>query len=336
MNAQDTPLVSVVIPCYNAAPFVKEAVMSVMQQSYTNLEIILIDDFSTDSTWAILEQSAVQDKRIKLIRNEKNMGVVATLNKGIALSKGKYIARMDADDISLSHRIKVQVDFFEQDEALALCGSNYIRINNEGKKTGKVKFPSDTERLKAELLFYCPFAHPSVMMKKAVLDELGYYHTGMILAQDYELWLRIAKQFKVANVQSYLLLYRWHGNNISITKKEKQAEALEKALHCHTKSFGFAEEYLDYHLKFLAGAWPKKTNADEIKKFDEWKNALINKNKALKIFDELVLRQTFDKYASLAFLSILKSKANNLKIKFYTFLRLLKINPRFTINHFLK
>ncbi|MEP6465884.1 MAG: glycosyltransferase [Parafilimonas sp.] len=329
-----TPLVSVVIPCFNAEKFVEAAVRSIMQQSYTNLEIITIDDCSTDNTLSILKKLSLKDARIVLLTNEKNLGIVSTLNKGIHTARGKYIARMDADDISVAERISMQVQYLEANNNVAMCGANYIMIDEKGNKTGSLKFPQHDENIKAELLFYCPFCHPTVMMRKDIFNTIDVYQQSLVPAEDYELWIRVAEKFSVENLPDFLLYYRWHGNNITISKKQEQYEALQMAVENNLSSFGFAENFLSYHLKFLAGLWYEKTSAKEINGFTYWKKDLLNKNRKNVLFKPAALKATFNKYYSLAMLSIIKSKQNTLHIKMLAFQKLLFINPFITLNHF--
>lgn len=336
MMSAEQPLVSVVIPCYNAERYVEAAVKSITEQSYKNIEVITIDDFSADKTFTVLKKMAAADPRIILLTNEANLGLVATLNKGIAASKGKYIARMDADDISIAERISIQVKYLEQNRDIEMCGGNYIMIDENGNQTGKLKFPNKPEYIKAELLFYCPFCHPTVMMRKSILSKVGYYQEGFVPAEDYELWLRIAEQSSIENLPDYLLYYRWHGNNVTITRKKEQYNALSKAVYNNLQTFGFDEKFISYHLKFLAGLWYEKTSNEEINGFNNWRKNLFKKNRIDPKFNSHALELTFNKYHSLALLSIIKSRHNTLGTKMYAIKELLLINPFITLNHFIK
>lgn len=331
----NTPKVSVVLPCYNAGKYIEQAVRSMMTQTYGNLEIIIVDDCSADESADILKRLAIEDSRITVLRNETNLKIVACLNKGIQIASGKYIARMDADDVSMPDRIAKQIAFLEANENIAACGSNYIIIDEEGNKTGKVVFESKPDLLKAELLFFSAFAHPAVTMRADAAKEAGLYKPGMVPAEDYEFWLSIAEKFEMANLPEYLLLYRWHGNNVSVVQKKNLTEAMTKACMIHIHSFGFAGVFLNYHVKFLNGTWYMATTADEINDFAKWKKALMKKNEEAKLFDSTALRKTFDKYYSLALLSILKSRQNNFSVKRIAFIKLMGINPFITAKHFL-
>jgi len=324
------PLVSVVIPCRNAEAFVEKAVRSVMQQSYPELEIIIVDDCSTDKSGLILKQLQCQDSRIIVLENEKNLRIAKTLNTAIAHSSGQYIARMDADDICFEHRIEKQVQFLEKHANIALCSGNFLKIDEHDKVIGRVVFQGNDAELRAELLFYCPFAHPAVMMRRTALDETGLYD-DFAPAEDYELWLRMAERFTLANIPENLIYYRKHANNETLTQKSKLANALLDIVQRHAKIFGFAHEHLQYHLRFLEGTWYKKTSARELGNIKYWKKELLALHN-----NNTILRQVFNKYISLAMLSILKSNQNSVPVKLIAAGSLVTINPFITAKHFFR
>ena len=163
-----SPLVSVIIPCYNAEKYVEEAIRSVMTQTYSNLEIIVTDDCSSDNTLMILETLAAEDSRIKVIKNEENLKIVKSLNNMIEVAQGKYIARMDADDISLPERIEKQVSFLESNPEYGLCGTNAWHIDENGKKIGKSYLPVTHEENKFYLAYYSTFYHPTIMLRSCI------------------------------------------------------------------------------------------------------------------------------------------------------------------------
>ena len=168
-------LVSVIIPCYNAEKYLRESVESIINQSYPNLEIICIDDCSTDSTLAILEELASRDARVKVLHNSRNMKIASSLNRGLEYSTGEYIARMDADDIALPKRIEKQVDYLEKNKETDICGTWCEKIDSEGKHIGKIIYPLLHDDLKVMLLFNSCFAHPTVMFRRTVYQSVGEY-----------------------------------------------------------------------------------------------------------------------------------------------------------------
>ena len=223
------PLVSVIIPCYNAEKYVEAAVRSIMNQTYKNLEIIITDDCSTDNTFSILEKLADEDSRIKLFKNETNQKIVKTLNKLVSLANGKYIARMDADDISLPKRIEKQVELLEENSDIAFCGTNAFIINENGKITRKTSLPITSEDNKFFLQFYSTFFHPSVMLRSEIYKQ-NLYDEDFLYAEDYELWARLIFQenLKGTNLSEKLFEYRIFAGQSSAVHQEKQSNASAK------------------------------------------------------------------------------------------------------------
>jgi glycosyltransferase involved in cell wall biosynthesis len=200
-------MITVVLPIYNGTKYLKEAVQSILDQTYADFELIMIDDGSTDHSADIV--STFIDPRIRLYPQE-NKGLAVTLNRGIALAKGKYIARQDQDDVSLPDRLSKQVGFLEANPDYGMVGT-WASILNESRPTGRThKHPTNDLALKFDLLFNNPFVHSSVMIRKSVFEEVGGYCTDKNRQppEDYELWSRIARKFKVANIPEILHVYR--------------------------------------------------------------------------------------------------------------------------------
>jgi glycosyltransferase involved in cell wall biosynthesis len=206
------PLVSVILPVYNAETYIAEAIESILTQSYKNLELILINDGSTDRSLDIMQSYA--DIRIQIISRE-NRGLVASLNEGIMKAKGKYIARMDADDISLPKRFEEQVAFLEMYPEVGLCGTAVIIFGDKIK--GKIwRLPQSDNRIKSELLFSSALAHPTVMMRRELIEKYGlFYDPAFQHAEDFELWTRFAEYTDIANLPEPLLKYRVLENSVS-------------------------------------------------------------------------------------------------------------------------
>ncbi len=212
------PKVTVLMPVYNAEKYIKEAVDSILGQSFADFEFLIINDGSTDGSVKIIKKFL--DTRIRLIANEKNLGVITTLNKGFDLAQGEYIARMDADDISLPQRLELQVDFMDKHPEIGACGS---WVKKFGKLNFKAKYFTKPEEIKAAFLFNVSLAHPSVMIRKKILDDnkLRFDH-DYLHAEDYDFWVRMMNFTKLANLPFILLNYRLHLNSISQIHKEIQ------------------------------------------------------------------------------------------------------------------
>lgn len=334
--AVSEPLVSVIIPCHNAEKFAEISITSIINQSYQNLEIILIDDCSSDSTLRVLNCLAQSDARVYVVKNQSNLKIAGTLNKGLQLATGKYIARMDADDISYQERIKKQVDFLERNADVGMCGSAITLIDDLGNINGKIEYPSDTETIKAELLFGCPFIHPSVMIRKSVFESLEPYMENIIVGQDYELWLRIANKFKVSNIAEPLLYYRWHGNNISSNNSQKVYADMRFAIEHNLSSIPFSKSYETYHLKFLCGFWVQQTTASEVLGFKNWKKELLDLNQRLNYVSDVALKRVFNKHFAHIMLLVLKNNANGFQVKLAALKNLLTVNPLQTVDLFIR
>ncbi|MDX6190118.1 glycosyltransferase [Flavobacterium sp. Fl-318] len=320
------PLVTVILPCYNAELYVEEAVLSIMNQTYTNLEILVIDDCSNDDTNSILKRLSMEDSRIRLIRNEQNLRLVKTLNKGIDEARGMFIARMDADDVSLPERIEKQMDLMLSNPDVDLCGTSYSIIDGIGNKLKtEVKVPSTCEEIKTALLFTCPMGHPTVLFRKEKIQSLGSYDENMINIEDYELWLRVALKGKMVNLQNPLLKYRWHGENISILGRDVKRNSVNLAISKNSE-YGFIEKYRELHLKMILAEWNYSIN--ELRSFNLWKKEL-----ATHVDDLDAFVKVFDSYYSLTMLCVIKNK-NSLKIKLFAFFNILRIKPIYTFQHF--
>lgn len=216
MYSKKYPKVSVVISVYNADKFLREALDSIINQSYKNYELIIIDDCSTDNSRSILQEYADSYDIIKLVLNTENIGLTKNLNKAIQLSEGLYIARMDADDISMENRLKNQVDFLEANPNIDVVGSYALDIDENGKSLRINKVPvnhSDIVRMMPKL---CPMIHPTVLFRKKMLENINFYNEKYRTSQDYELWFRASSKGVVFhNIPETLLKYRFDDNYVN-------------------------------------------------------------------------------------------------------------------------
>lgn len=214
------PLVSVLMPVFNTGKYTEDAIKSILNQSYTDFEFIIVDDGSTDNTAQII--SGFQDPRIKVIQNEINLGLAASLNNGLALAQGKFIARMDGDDISFPDRFLKQVTYLNQNPKVGVVGAWYQWTDSEGNP-GKIKrFPMDNGVIQWKLIVDAqPIAHPVVMMRAEALREINGYK-DMRYSQDYDLFYRLSKNWEFHNLQEVLLLRREHEQRIGKSHTEEQ------------------------------------------------------------------------------------------------------------------
>jgi glycosyltransferase involved in cell wall biosynthesis len=210
----NVPEVSVVMPVYNAAKYLRAAIESVLAQTYQNFEFIIVNDGSTDESHEII--LSFNDQRIRLI-DQKNTGVVNALNVGIKESRGKYVARMDADDFSLPTRLEKQVIYLDAHPDCVALGTAFLVVDEAGKpEKVKATFPEDA-LLRFEVLFQSPFGHGTVMLHRQVLDKVGGYSPAPDARhiEDYELWTRLAREGRLANLPQ--VLYEWRKNSEGVS-----------------------------------------------------------------------------------------------------------------------
>jgi glycosyltransferase involved in cell wall biosynthesis len=218
-------LISVLLSVYNSEKYLSSAIESILSQSYKNFEFIIIDDASTDSSWNIIKKYAINDSRIIAIKNKVNLGGCNTLNKGLKLCNGKYIARLDNDDWAYPDRLQKQFDFMEKHHDVGILGGGMEIINEGGNVIGKRLYRFTDSEIRRNIFLSSPFAHPLVMIRKSVIDLVGPYNSAYAPADDYELYFRIGKISKFANLDDILLQYRVVPNSMTyrFTKKMELA-----------------------------------------------------------------------------------------------------------------
>lgn len=221
MNLIKSPKITVLMSVYNSQEFLKDAIESILNQTFKDFEFLIIDDGSNDKSLEII--SSYHDRRIVLINNEMNMGLAKSLNKGLHLAKGKYIARMDADDIALPFRLDRQFTFMEENTEVDICGS-WVQTIGDGVEN-IWRHPTSNDEIKVQLLFNSALVHPSVFMrKKSIFDKGLFYNESIKRAQDYELWSRVAITGEMRNIPEVLLKYRLHSDQTGKKYKESQID----------------------------------------------------------------------------------------------------------------
>lgn len=229
------PKVSVIMSVYSDERYVRESVESILNQTFTDFEFIIIDDGSEDSTWDILTEYADQDQRLRLFKNTKNIGLTRSLNKGLQVAQGEYIARQDSDDISLPERLEKQNRFLENKLEYVVVGSWGIAINEKETTIGVIQPEHGFETILCNMLFGNRLIHSSTVYRKNWINKIGRYNESFSATQDYDLWLRvIAHEGKIDNIPEFLIQYRIHNQNISISQNTMQetfaCQAIQNAL----------------------------------------------------------------------------------------------------------
>ncbi|MCW1908063.1 MAG: glycosyltransferase family 2 protein [Candidatus Saccharibacteria bacterium] len=214
---------SVVLPTYNGANYLALALDSILTQTYTDFELLVINDGSTDKTASILAAYAKKDKRLHVI-TQPNKGLVASLNHGIELASGEYIARHDDDDVSHPERFMKQVAFLDSHPDVAIVGSSMSVMDDAGQVLHNHAVLLQDPELRHELLIRSPFPHGSVVFRKSAAVNAGLYNGDTWPAEDYDLWLRMSQQGQLANIDDYLYTYRENSKGISSMRQQEQAE----------------------------------------------------------------------------------------------------------------
>ena len=215
------PKVTVLMSVYNGEKYLKEAIDSIFAQTFTDYEFLIINDGSTDRTQEILE--SYKDNRVRLFQ-QNNMGLTRSLNRGVQLSRGEYVARMDADDIALPERLENQVAFLEKHPEVGVVGSFHSEVNASLRKSIVKKFPAEDMAIKKTLIKENPFSHPTVMMRRKIFDRANLYNEDekYKYVEDYELWFTFLKVCKFANIPKALVIKRFIPTGASIANDDVQ------------------------------------------------------------------------------------------------------------------
>ncbi|HEU4588074.1 MAG TPA: glycosyltransferase [Gemmatimonadales bacterium] len=217
----ETPRVSVVMPVHNGARYLERAIESILAQTFTDFEFVIVDDGSTDATPELLRRYQAADRRVRVHR-QPQAGLAVSLNRGCSVARGTYLARMDADDIAFRERFARQVEFLDRHPAVAVVGTAVVRIDAAGREIKQSGGPTSHEEIVRALRQYTCFTHPSVMLRAAALAAVGGYRNAYAPAEDYDLWLRLSERYELANLPEPLLYYRVHPDQVSTRQLDQQ------------------------------------------------------------------------------------------------------------------
>ena len=234
------PMISVIMPVYNAQQYLKEAIDSILDQTFSDFEFIIFDDGSTDESLKIIQ--SYKDPRIRLISGKGNRKLVPPLNDAIQMAKGKYLVRMDSDDISLPNRFEEQVAFMEKNPGIDVCGTFFRTIG--GRVNLSKVYPVLDLEIKLAMLFYCPFAHPTVMMRRStMISKCFSYDERFLYAEDYDLWRRMAASgCTFYNIPEVLLRYRVGHLHIFTEHGGRQQQLTHQIVARNLVAFGLPEQ----------------------------------------------------------------------------------------------
>lgn len=281
--------VTVLMPVYNGEKYLREAIDSILNQTFTDFEFLIIDDGSRDGSIEIIK--SYTDPRIRLIENSDNRGIEHVLNQGFGEAKAQYISRMDCDDISLNRRLELQVMFMEQNPQVDVLGSA-LRVFG-GNGMGRIdRLPVNDNELKPLLLFCGPFAHPTVMFRKSALGNICYA-SDYKYAEDYDFWTRLAPITKFANLSECLLLYRIHPTQAGSVNKKEQRENARKVRHRFVMKYfnNCSQEQLRIH-----DLISEHSLILDLKDAENWLKHLLAMNQEMKCFNREGLEKIVSRY----------------------------------------
>ncbi len=276
------PEISLIMSVYNGEDYLSEAIESVLNQTFKEFELIVINDCSTDSTAEILNRYAELDSRVKVHTNEVNLRLPSSLNKAISYAKGKYIARMDADDICLPKRLERQLRFMEQNPHVSLSSCRFMTLKNGVISSGGCGGKNDTESVKALLLVTNPILHPGIIAKADAIRSLGY-DKNFTCTEDMELWTRfIMAGYKVEIIPEYLMIYRLHDKQITETTLEKQHKEVAKIQRKYYKALleTMDSEQEEFYIKGIY--FRENKDITKFCDFYRWIKSVNRKTKSIK------------------------------------------------------
>ncbi|MEI6067758.1 MAG: glycosyltransferase family 2 protein [Methylococcaceae bacterium] len=285
------PIVSVVMPVYNGEKYLLEAISSILNQTFTNFEFLIIDDGSTDNTPDIIKKYANSDHRIRVIQNKKNIGVASSLNIGLAHSESSLIARMDADDIAYPERLKRQYEFMQSHPDVSVCGSA-LRLYEQPKCIWHP--PSTHDEINTTLLFECCLYHPTIIFRKEIVfGQHGGYQSQFSGAEDFELWQRLSEctGIKFANISEPLLCYRTHQSVDRKVYKTKQQGLANLVRRKQLKRLGLEPSNGEFILhETLSNPQKYSFRLHNLKNFRDWLDRLVESNENHQVFSPIYLK----------------------------------------------
>lgn len=284
------PKVTVLMPVYNGESFLREAIDSILAQTYSDFEFLIVDDGSTDGSNSIIQ--SYYDKRITVLKNADRLKLSGALNRGIDEAQGKYIARMDADDIALPDRLAKQVAYLDAHPDVGICGA-WVRRFGKGFSRPD-KNPVQSELIRAYALFECPFSHPTIVFRKDLFDKHNLRYNGDYYpTEDYELWSRAVDCFPCANIDEVLLRYRVHAGSMTGSDwDEMDTKGAKIARSCLEKlGLNCAEEEVRLHRNIGRAASCRCTNLNALDAADKWLDNLYAANQKKQIYDTPALQE---------------------------------------------
>lgn len=320
-------LVSVIMSNFNTPEeYLRESIESVLSQTYEDFEFIIVDDCSTDQSVEIIK--SYTDERICLIQNDENMGLTKSLNIALRSAKGEYVARMDADDISLQYRLEKQVEFLKNSPNVIVCGTG-VELFGSGANKHKDKYVHkvipERDRFQISLLFgnHINIIHPTAMFnRRLMLDYNLEYNENYLYAQDYRMWISCSRVGECSNIEEVLFKYRIHDKAVSSEKKSIQMDCTRRIIEEQLKWIGLnlPEDWETIHFGLLIG----RKSYDL--RFRKWISEVINHNRNRNVYNQKELESTlWEKWAEISYYELYRSTIfgkikvlANLPIRYYS------------------
>ena len=283
------PSLSIIMLVYNSELFLREAVQSILNQTYADFELIIINDGSSDKSTQILK--SFDDSRIEILSNGTNQGIVFSRNKGLANARGKYIAMFDSDDIAAPLKFEKQIHFLENNLEYGIIGSWVETIDSKGKKRGEAHILTAKPEQIPSILFFRNYFINSATVFRKVLVEDSVYPKGFDIVEDYYLWVYISKKSKVWNLQEFLVEYRIHDN--AVTKQDDNLRKAEKKIFSHLfNELGIPQSQHDFEAHMLIKNNEKIQTKANLKEIDKWINLLYIQNSKVKLYKHKAFLKT--------------------------------------------
>jgi glycosyltransferase involved in cell wall biosynthesis len=281
------PVLSIIMPVYNSVNYLAEAVESVLLQTFTNFELIIIDDASTDGSAEII--SGFKDDRVKKLRNQQNQGIVYSRNRGLDRARGNFVAQFDSDDIAMPKKFEKQINFLKQNPDFGMVGSWVKMIDSEGKLMGQTwKLPAKPKLIPAIMLFRNYFVQSTIVARKEAIPS-GGYKTGYDVVEDYKMWIEIARKHMVWNLPEHLVDYRVHGasaTNSDNARLDHQYKLIFADLFSEL-NIELDDDNFKTHL-LIKHSGPIQ-NIEALRQIEEHLKLIVSQNKKMQVYNQKAL-----------------------------------------------
>ncbi|MEX1248244.1 MAG: glycosyltransferase [Anaerolineales bacterium] len=286
------PKVTVLMAVRNGMPYLAGAIDSVLRQTFDEFEFVIIEDASTDDSRKVL--NSYSDKRLRLVFNRKQLGLSRSLNKGLDIASGQYIARMDHDDISLPRRLKTQYSFMEEHPDIDVLGCWAKTIGGKPEQTWK--YPERDEDIRSEFIFNSSVVHSSVMLRRSTFERLQLrYDEKVVRAQDYELWTRASPRVRFANLQSVLLRYRLHSHQVGRQYGHEQQAVADQVRLRELYRLGLNPTAVEKKIHNRTALWDFPNTSAGLQAMERWFLKLAAANKRKQIYIPSALSRTLER-----------------------------------------